>query len=143
MSFGLSLQNIFSFKKRNIGHQNSKISWPFKWVFGPKSSIQLFSNKFRSVPMTIWCFIRICSTIGSLFCYMEKQTEEEAISFNIEFLAAHYSKFQACSIKKDLSRDLTTTHWVPWFWKKIIILVWPYIKTMILSKDIFKNKNIS
>ena len=43
---------------------------------------------------------------------MEKQTEEEAISFNIEFLAAHYSKFQACSIKKDLSRDLTPTHWV-------------------------------
>ena len=141
MSFGLSLQNIFSFKKINIGHQNSKFSWPFKWVFGPKSSIQLFSNKFRSVPMTspiwIWCFIRICSTIGYLFCYMEKQQ-------NIEFWAAHYSKFQACIIKKDLSRDLTPTHWVPWFWKKsLYVLVWPYIKTMILSKDIFKNKNIS
>ena len=89
------------------------------------------------LPIWIWCFIRICSTIGYLFCYMEKQQ-------NIEFWAAHYSKFQACIIKKDLSRDLTPTHWVPWFWKKsLYVLVWPYIKTMILSKDIFKNKNIS
>ena len=89
------------------------------------------------LPIWIWCFIRICSTIGYLFCYMEKQQ-------NIEFWAAHYSKFQACIIKKDLSRDLTPTHWVPWFWKKpLYVLVWPYIKTMILSKDIFQNKNIS
>ena len=142
MSFGLSLQNIFSFKKRNIDYQNSKFSWPLKWVFGPKVRLVRFSyfptNFGQSLwlPIWIWCFIRICSTIGYLFCYMEKQQ-------NIEFWAAHYSKFQACIIKKDLSRDLTPTHWVPWFWKKIIILVWPYIKTMILSKDIFKNKNIS
>ena len=106
---------------------------------GRKVQFSYFPTNFGQslwLPIWIWCFIRICSTIGYLFCYMEKQQ-------NIEFWAAHYSKFQACIIKKDLSRDLTPTHWVPWFWKKIIILVWPYIKTMILSKDIFKNKNIS
>ena len=86
------------------------------------------------LPIWIWCFIRICSTIGYLFCYMEKQQ-------NIEFWAAHYSKFQACIIR-NIWAETWLQHTGFLDFEKNHCTSLAIHNSMILSKDVFQNKNI-